>query len=190
MTARGGLVAVGKLLRQHAQLPQVLDPLFPAKTGLADGNIAITYCALLSQGVTEFDATENMRRDATFARALGLPALPSSPTVRQRIESRGQAWLEPLFEANARLLTRAKVEPTALATGHVPVDLDVFVMDNSDSRKEGIGTPTPGWSGTRRSLPTSAARGTCWICRCAQAPSTRPARPSTCWNACCRWRAV
>ena len=67
-------------------------------------------------------------------------ALPrSAPTVRQRVEQRGQDWLQALFDANARLLTRAKVQPSALSSGHVPVDLDVFVMDNSDSHKEGVG---------------------------------------------------
>ena len=139
LTARAGLVAVSKLLRHHAQLPQVLDPKFPVSGGFADSAVAISYVALLCQGITEFDAIENMRCDATFAHSLGMPSLPSAPTVRQRVEQRGQEWLGPLFDANARLLTRAKVAPTALWTGHVPLDLDVFVMDNSDSRKEGVG---------------------------------------------------
>lgn len=139
LTARAGLVAVTKLLRHHAQLPQVLDPKFPVSGGFADSAVAISYVSLLCQGITEFDAIENMRGDQTFAQALGMPSLPSAPTVRQRVEQRGQAWLDPLFEANTRLLLRAKVEPTALWTGHVPLDLDVFVMDNSDSRKEGVG---------------------------------------------------
>ena len=140
LTARAGLVAVGKLLRHQAQLPQVLDPKFPISGGgFPDSSVAISYVALLCQGTTEFDAIENMRGDATFAQALGLPVLPSAPTVRQRVEQRGQDWVEPLFDANARLLTRAKVVPTALWSGHVPLDLDVFVMDNSDSRKEGVG---------------------------------------------------
>lgn len=139
LTARAGLVAVGKLLRRHAQLPQVLDPVFPVPGGFADSAVAMAYVALLCQGVTEFDAVECMRGDPTFAQALGLVSLPSSPTVRQRIEQRGQSWLMPLFEANGRLLQQAKVEPTRVSSGHVPVDVDVFVMDNSDSHKEGIG---------------------------------------------------
>ena len=139
ITARAGLVAVAKLLRQHAQLPQVLDPRFPVAGGFADSAVAMTYVALLCQGITEFDAVENMRGDPTFGHALGLSALPSAPTVRQRVEQRGQDWLAPLFDANARLLTRPRVVPTALSTGHVPLDLDVFVMDNSDSHKEGVG---------------------------------------------------
>lgn len=133
------MVAVSKLLRHHAQLPQVLDPRFPVSGGFADSAVAMSYVALLCQGITEFDAIENMRSDVTFAHSLGMPSLPSAPTVRQRVEQRGQDWLGPLFDANARMLTRAKIEPTALWTGHVPLDLDVFVMDNSDSRKEGVG---------------------------------------------------
>jgi hypothetical protein len=139
LTARAGLVAVAQLLRQHAQLPQVLDPIFPVRAGFTDSAVAISYVALLCQGITEFDAIENMRGDVTFAHALGMPSLPSAPTVRQRVEQRGQGWLEPLAEANSRLLKRAKIEPTPIWTGHVPLDLDVFVMDNSDSRKEGVG---------------------------------------------------
>lgn len=130
---------MSKLLRHHAQLPQVLDPRFPVSGGFADSAVAMSYVALLCQGITEFDAIENMRSDVTFAHSLGMPSLPSAPTVRQRVEQRGQDWLGPLFDANARMLTRAKIEPTALWTGHVPLDLDVFVMDNSDSRKEGVG---------------------------------------------------
>jgi hypothetical protein len=60
LTARGGLVAVAKLLRRHAQLPQILDPKFPVSAGFADSAVALTYAALLCQGITEFDAVENM----------------------------------------------------------------------------------------------------------------------------------
>jgi hypothetical protein len=125
-------------MRHHAQLPQVLDPLFPVANGFSDSVVALSYIALLSQGITHFDGVEAMRKDASFGRALGA-ALPSSPTVRQRIEQRGSDWLDALFEANARLLRRTKVQPAVLDSGHVPLDFDTFVMDNSDSQKEGVG---------------------------------------------------
>lgn len=139
LTARSGLVAVNQLLRRYAHLPQILDRAFPLRGGHSDGAVALSYIALLAQGITEVDATEAMRRDPGFAHALELEAIPSAPTVRQRIEARGQAWLEPLFEANRQLLWRAGPGLTPVETGHVPLDLDVFVMDNSDSRKEGVG---------------------------------------------------
>jgi hypothetical protein len=139
LTARSGLVAVNQLLRRYAHLPQILDQTFPLRGGHADGAVALSYIALLAQGITEFDATEAMRRDPGFAHLLELAAIPSAPTVRQRIEARGKEWLEPLFEANRQLLWRAGPGLTPVETGHVPLDIDVFVMDNSDSRKEGVG---------------------------------------------------
>lgn len=147
LTARAGLVAVNRLMRHHAQLPQILDPRFPVRGGFADSAVAMSYIALLCQGITPFDAIENLRRDPSFGLALDLLELPSSPTVRQRIETRGQAWIEPLVEANGRLLARAGVRPTPVATGHVPLDVDVFVMDNSDSHKEGVGRTYAGVDG-------------------------------------------
>lgn len=138
LSARAGLVAVTKLMRSCAQLPQVLDPSFPVTCGFSDSAIVQSYVSLLCQGITDFDAMENMRRDISFAHALQLSALPSAPTVRQRIQLRATDWLPCLFECNARLLQRAKVCPSALACGYVPLDIDTFVMDNSDSKKEGV----------------------------------------------------
>lgn len=138
LSARVGLVAVNRLIRHHAQLPQVLDPLFPVKSGFSDSTVALSYIGLLSQGITHFDGVESMRKDASFVQALG-GSLPSSPTLRQRIEQRASDWLAPLFDANERLLCRAKVRTVPMACGYVPLDLDTFVMENSDCDKEGVG---------------------------------------------------
>jgi Transposase DDE domain group 1 len=138
LSARAGLVAINRLMRHHAQLPQLLDGAFPVKSGFTDSTVALSYIALLSQGVTHFDGVEAMRNDASFVQALGGP-LPSSATLRQRIEQRASNWLESLFEANARLLCRAKVRPAPMTCGHVALDLDTFVMENSDCQKEGVG---------------------------------------------------
>lgn len=147
LTARAGITAVAQILKRHAQLPQVLDPKFPILGGFPDSAVAITYICLLAQGQTAFDGIDTMRRDPTFAAALGLPSLPSAPTVRQRIEARGQEWLPHLSDANLRLLNRSGVKPTALENGYVPLDLDVFTMNNDDSKKEGIGYTYAGFVG-------------------------------------------
>lgn len=91
LTARAGLVMVNQLMRHHAQLPQILDTRFPMRAGFSDSAVAMSYIALLCQGITHFDAVKNLRRDPSFGLALGLSELPSLPTVRQRIESRGLA---------------------------------------------------------------------------------------------------
>jgi len=36
------------------------------------------------------------------------------------------------------MLQKGNVPITALDTGHVPLDADVFPMDNSDTKKEGV----------------------------------------------------
>ena len=71
LTARAGITAVAQILKRHAQLPQVLDPKFPILGGFPDSAVAMTYIALLAQGQTAFDGVDNMRRDPTFAAALG-----------------------------------------------------------------------------------------------------------------------
>ena len=39
---------------------------------------------------------------------------------------------------NGEMLLANKIQPTALANGLVPVDIDVTPMDNSKSKKEGV----------------------------------------------------
>ena len=39
---------------------------------------------------------------------------------------------------NVEMLLTNKIQPTALANGLVPVDIDVTPMDNSKSKKEGL----------------------------------------------------
>lgn len=39
---------------------------------------------------------------------------------------------------NVEMLLTNKIQPTALANGLVPVDIDVTPMDNSKSKKEGV----------------------------------------------------
>jgi len=139
LTARAGVVAVAQLLKRHAQLPQILDPKFPVPGGFSDSTVAITYICQLAQDVTAFDSIENMRRDPSFAAALKIHALPSAPTVRQRIEARATDWLMPLSEANVRMLERARIELKRLPSGRVPLNGDVTVLRNDRSEKEDAG---------------------------------------------------
>jgi len=112
LSARVLIMRAQPVIPARKEVPQVLDPKFPILGGFPDSAIAITYICLLAQGQTAFDGVDAMRRDPTFARALGLPSLPSAPTVRQRIEARGQEWLPHLSDANVRLLKRSGVKPT------------------------------------------------------------------------------
>ncbi len=49
---------------------------------------------LLTQGKSDFDAIENYRGDTFFKTALGIGLLPSSPTLRQRMDAKAAALFD------------------------------------------------------------------------------------------------
>jgi len=102
---------------------------------------------LLCQGKSDFEAIERYRKDRFFAQSLGLRAVPASPTLRQRLDEKAEAFLPWVDEANLQLLRRGRVPITPLSCGWVPLDLDVFTLDNSNTRKEGIGWTYAGFVG-------------------------------------------
>lgn len=78
---------------------------------------------------------------------MGLRAVPASPTLRQRLDEKAEAFLPWVDEANLQLLRRAKVDITSLPCGWTPLDMDVFTLDNSQTQKEGIGWTYAGYMG-------------------------------------------
>lgn len=152
LTAHAGLSLVGQYLKRFAQVDQIIDPRFPisGKAGIATSSLIKAYVGLLCTGKSDFDAIESLRQDAFFKSALGLVAVPSSPTLRQRMDAlagSGDTALTALDEANERLLRRAKPTLTPLATGHLALDFDVFTLDNSGTAKEGVGRTYMGFDG-------------------------------------------
>ncbi len=152
LTAHAGLSLVGQYLKRHAQIDQVIDPRFPisGQGGIATSSLIKAYVGLLCTGKSDFDAIESLRRDAFFREALGLVVVPSSPTLRQRMDALAESSdtaLTALDEANERLLRRAKPTLSPLSTGHLALDFDVFTLDNSGTAKEGVGRTYMGFDG-------------------------------------------
>ena len=83
LTAQAGLSLVGQYLKRFAQIDQIIDPRFPVsgQGGIATSSLLKAYVGLLCTGKSDFDAIESLRRDAFFKDALGLVAVPSSPTI-------------------------------------------------------------------------------------------------------------
>lgn len=147
LTALGGLPLVGQAMARFSQLRQLIDPRFPVRGGIANSDVLLAQLALLCQGKSDFEAIERYRRDSFFQQAMGLRAVPASPTLRQRLDEKAEAFLPWVDEANLQLLRRAKVEITSLPCGWTPLDMDVFPLDNSQTRKEGIGWTYAGYVG-------------------------------------------
>jgi len=58
--------------------------------------------------------------------------------MRQRMDKYAAQILASVSWAAIEFLERSKVPLTAISTGHIPLDLDGFVLDNSGSKKENV----------------------------------------------------
>ncbi len=116
---------------------------------IKDGDILLTYIGLLCQGKPQFDAVREFQDDPDFFEsALGVTrSIPSAETLRQRMDDIGSSLRPQILEANVDMFRTHGVEPSALDTGEVPVDMDVTPMDNSKSHKDGVSKTYKGFDG-------------------------------------------
>lgn len=146
LTSHSGLALVGRALR-HSGMGLRVDREVPLHHGIGHGDVLGSYIGLLSLGKHDFDAVEGMREDRFFQEAMGLREVPSSGTLRQRFDSRAEAFLPRVRESSVEMLRALKVAPIRLETGHVPLDVDVTPLDNSQTRKEGVSRTYHGYDG-------------------------------------------
>ena len=150
LSSHAGLVFVVKYLK-GIKFNSLVDPMYPVRSGVANSDILKSYLALLCLGKNDFDAIENFRGDDFFKRALGLGGVPSSPTLRQRLDANASSWFDLAAQMNQELLSsRINGKPIdfgALACGYTPVDLDTFAMNNAGTKKELVGRTYAGVDG-------------------------------------------
>ncbi len=109
------------------------------------GDVMTSYLGLLCQGKSDFDHIEPFRKDPVFQTCLGVRKVPSSPTLRQRLDAAAQTmnanWNEILLQESADLIRNVKAPVTGLTAGEhtvIPLDIDVSPFDNSGTKKEGV----------------------------------------------------
>jgi len=136
LTSYSGLALIGQCC-QAAQVEAVIDPRLPVSQGMRTSDVVKSMVGLLSLGKSDFEAIEPFREDRFFKEALGLTKIPSSAWMRQRLDARGAELRELTDELSLRLLERTEAPITA-HQGYVCCDIDTFVMDQSDSAKEGV----------------------------------------------------
>jgi len=137
-TSHSGLALVGLALNRFTSLPSALAVMDAPGDLIAGIDIIRSYCALLAQGKSDFVAVEQYRLDDFFREALGNKDIPSEGTMRQRMDEYAARVLAALSWASIEFLEKTKVPLTAISTGHIPLDLDGFVLDNSGSKKEKV----------------------------------------------------
>ena len=150
LTSHAGLAIVGDYFKS-IKLDSLIDSAYRVRSGALNSDVLKSYLGLLCLGKTDFDAIENFRDDAFFARALALGHVPSSPTLRQRLDANAALWFDLVLQMNQKLLcSRVNGKPIdfgTLANGYTAVDLDTFAMDNSSTKKELVGRTYAGVDG-------------------------------------------
>ncbi|CAN7780278.1 IS1380 family transposase [Variovorax sp. LjRoot175] len=163
LTPVAGLALVGHHLNRLAPVFKKLDGALPVRSGVANSDVLRSYLGLLVQGKSDFDAIENFRGDAFFKQALGIKLLPSSPTLRQRMDARAGDLFDFLPTLIETLLcgVRRAARLWCLALRWLALDVDTFTMDNGDTAKDGVGRTYTGVDGY---CPLAACLGSHGFC--------------------------
>lgn len=137
-TAHSGLALVGLCVNKYTSLAATLVRSCGNAGRISNFDVLKSYLGLLCLGKSDFDAITGRRHDEFFRYALGLEAVPSSETMRQRMDDKAVPFREAVNKGAVELLKNSGVQISSLDTGHIPLDIDVFPMDNSGTKKEGV----------------------------------------------------
>jgi hypothetical protein len=94
LTSNAGLALVGQYVKRLGISGRVDAKFAVGVGGIANSDILKRSLGLLVQGKNDFDAIEACRQDDFFKRSLGIGAVPSSPTMRQRMNTHAAYNLE------------------------------------------------------------------------------------------------
>ena len=173
LTSHSGLALVGRALG-HTRLERDLA-MIPLRHGIPHADCVKSYVGLLSTAKSDFDAIENRREDAFFRAALDVEKVPSAPSLRQRFDEHASAMI-PIVDAAATdfiASVGAPVTPIMIRYGtslhavkhkYVVLDIDVFPMDNSGTKKEGVGYTYKGFNGYAPLAAYLGEEGWCLAC--------------------------
>jgi len=140
LSSHSGLALAGAILhrsRIRERLGMVMLPEHPFPE-ISHGEVATAMIGLICLGKPDFDAIEAFRDDPFFLQSLELDSVPSSPTLRQRLDSARGAFNDIILEESTRVVGRLAPAITPCHGNLVAVDIDVSPFDNSKTKKEGI----------------------------------------------------
>ena len=143
----GGMLGKSDLVKRFNCIP--VDEQKRSQPQIKNGDIALTYIGLLTQGKTQFEAVKEMADDPEYFKdALGIArAIPSAETLRQRMDDIGDSRRDDILRANLSMFTAHGVKPSPLSRGLTPLDIDVSPFDNSKTSKEGVSRTYKGCDG-------------------------------------------
>jgi len=145
----GGLPLIGSLLNRSGLLN------FKTKADnrsdrILDSDILTSYCGLLAQGKTEYEEINNFRGNRFFADSLSIENIPSTESLRQRLDKIGEDNFLKSKVPNFTNKFLKNIKPTTikiLSGRYVPIDIDGTPFDNSRTKKECVSRTYKGYDG-------------------------------------------
>lgn len=110
----------------------------PRLGGIPRGDFRSCYAPMLCQGKSDFKAINRFVEDACFAEAPGLEQAPSEGNLRQPEDAQASGYRAAVETAAIASLRRSKASLTPPFQGPIALDCDVTLLDNSQSKKEGL----------------------------------------------------
>ena len=161
-TSHSGLALVGLALSRSG-LDKKLRTV-PHRHGIDHFDCAGGYVGLLCIGKSDFDAIENRREDRCFRQSLRLKKVPCASSLRQRFDHHAQSFIPLVDTASIDMIAALDAPVTPLWTGHIALDMDVFPMDNSKTKKEHVARTYKGHDGYAPMAAYLGNEGWCLAC--------------------------
>jgi hypothetical protein len=136
-TSHSGLALVGACINRYSELGHRVNRKVSGSDHIAEIDILRSYLGLLCMGKSDFQAIAGMREDVHFRKALGIERIPSAERMRQRLDEAGGDLIPIVVKASRTMLKRLQVAISG-DKKLVPLDIDVFPQDNSNTSKEGV----------------------------------------------------
>jgi hypothetical protein len=137
-TSHSGLALAGACINRYSDLNRSIGRVANGNDHIAEIDILRSYLGLLCLGKSDYQAIAAMREDDYFKEALGIGRMPSVERLRQRLDEAGAALVPVINRCSRTMLKRLKAPVTGYRNGLVPLDVDVFPQDNSNTKKEGV----------------------------------------------------
>ncbi len=120
--------------------------------GIPNVELIRAYTSLLAAGKSDFEAIENIRNDDWFKNCMDIRQMPSASRLRQRFDEDASALMPLVNDSLAEVVVNLDAPLTALPKRldkqqHIALDIDVFPMDNSGTKKEGVAYTYKGHDG-------------------------------------------
>ena len=140
LNSTGGNYICGQMISEQAleQIPENFQP--RRRDAISDRSVLMTMIGMLCNSRTDFNDVNLYQDDTVFAHSFRIDKLPSESSLRQRLDELPEQRSHSALRGFNQKILKGRSFGTVQA-GHlnlVPVDIDVSVLDNSGSDKQGV----------------------------------------------------